>query len=159
MKGFNSRFESSPKLYGSYGKARPNGVSQNQLGDCWFLAAASSVAEVPERIERIIWNKEYNKQGAFRFYFWIKKGWYGINIDDRIPSTKNGSKYRPFATYPSSAGAWWMPLLEKAYAKLDQNYDRIVGGFGVEGLRTMTGMPTHDYWFRNYPKDELLPIL
>lgn len=35
-----------------------------------------------------------------------------------------------------------MPLLEKAYAKLDQNYDRIIGGFGIEGLRTLTGMPT-----------------
>lgn len=35
-----------------------------------------------------------------------------------------------------------MPLLEKAYAKLDQNYQRIVGGFGIEGLRTLTGAPT-----------------
>lgn len=35
-----------------------------------------------------------------------------------------------------------MPLLEKAFAKLDQNYDRIIGGNGREGLRTLTGMPT-----------------
>lgn len=36
-----------------------------------------------------------------------------------------------------------MPLLEKAYAKLDQNYERIIGGMGYEGLRTLTGMPTY----------------
>ena len=119
-----------PSLYGNFGIPRPEGVVQGHLGDCWFLAAASAIAEQPERIERIIWNKEYNKQGAFRCYFWIKNGWYGVNIDDRIPTKKYGSRYRPFATFPSKNGAWWMPLLEKAYAKLDQNYDRIVGGWG-----------------------------
>lgn len=35
-----------------------------------------------------------------------------------------------------------MPLMEKAYAKLDQDYQRIIGGNGFEGLRTLTGMPT-----------------
>jgi hypothetical protein len=33
-------------------------------------------------------------------------------------------------------------LLEKAYAKLNQNYDRIDGGYGNEVLRTLTGAPT-----------------
>lgn len=32
--------------------------------------------------------------------------------------------------------------MEKAYAKLDQNYERIIAGMGYEGLRTLTGMPT-----------------
>ena len=35
-----------------------------------------------------------------------------------------------------------MPTLEKAFAKLDQNYQRIIGGMGAEGLRTLTGAPT-----------------
>ena len=42
-----------------------------------------------------------------------------------------------------------MPLMEKAYAKLDQNYERIIGGLGFEGLRTLTGMPTF-YISHNY---------
>jgi len=45
-------------------------------------------------------------------------------------------------TTRSKNGAWWMPLMEKAYAKLDQNYERIIAGMGYEGLRTLTGMPT-----------------
>jgi hypothetical protein len=112
------------------------------LGDCWFLAAVAAIAEQPERIYRFVDNKSYNKAGAFRFYFWLKDGWFGVNVDDRIPSRTWGKGFRPFATWPSRGGAWWMPLLEKAYAKLDQNYDRIVGGNGVEGLRTLTGMPS-----------------
>lgn len=35
-----------------------------------------------------------------------------------------------------------MPLLEKAYAKLGTNYDRLNAGFVHEGLRYLTGMPT-----------------
>lgn len=87
-------------------------------------------------------NKEYSDKGAFRFYFWVKSGWYGVNVDDRLPSRSWGSGFRPTFTWVSKQGAWWMPLLEKAYAKLDQNYDRIIGGNGDEGLRTLTGMPT-----------------
>jgi len=39
--------------------------------------------------------------------------------------------------------------MEKAYAKLDQNYERIIAGMGYEGLRTLTGMPTV-YLSNNY---------
>lgn len=51
-----------------------------------------------------------------------------------------------------------MPLLEKAYAKLDQNYDRIVAGWGQEGLRTLTGMPTTNIALGLDKKDKLLPM-
>jgi len=53
-----------------------------------------------------------------------------------------GTRWYTWSTAASKGGAWWMPLLEKAYAKLDQNYERIIGGMGYEGLRTLTGMPT-----------------
>jgi len=33
-------------------------------------------------------------------------------------------------------------MLEKAYAKLNQNYQRLVGGTGNIGLRSLTGAPT-----------------
>lgn len=95
------------------------------------------MAEVPDRVTKIIWNDDYNDFGAFRFYFWVKNAWYGVNVDDRLPcmneetTDDNGARvYRPWSTWPSVAGAWWMPLLEKAYAKLDLNYDNISGGEG-----------------------------
>lgn len=44
-----------------------------------------------------------------------------------------------------------MPLLEKAYTKLDVNYDRISGGQGAEGLRRLTGQPT--YYFQHKGQD------
>ena len=34
-----------------------------------------------------------------------------------------------------------MPILEKAYAKLNVNYAQIAGGLGHEAFRALTGMP------------------
>lgn len=149
-------YSGSPSLWGSKGKPVPNGVAQMSLGDCWFLSAASAIAEQPERIKRVIWNDSYDKNGAFRYFFWVKNKWHGVNIDDRLPMS--GSY--PYATQRSKDGAWWMPLMEKAYAKLDQNYERIIAGMGYEGLRTLTGMPT--YYINNKrggAKDESWKLL
>lgn len=35
---------------------------------------------------------------------------------------------RTIAAHKSNNGAWWMPLLEKAYAKFNVNYQNIEGG-------------------------------
>lgn len=80
-------------------------------------------------------NTEYSDSGIFRFKFYIRGQWHYVNIDDRLPVKEWGSGFRPWATGHSKNYAWWMPLLEKAFAKLNQNYDRIIGGNGAEGLR------------------------
>ena len=43
-----------PSLWGEKG-ILPDGVIQGMLGDCWFLAAASALAEYPERIRKIFY--------------------------------------------------------------------------------------------------------
>ena len=93
-----------------------------------------------------------------RVSFWVKNRWVGVNIDDRVPSIDHGGVYRPWAVRPGVDGSWWMPILEKAYAKLDVNYDRIAGGWGKEGLRTLTGQPTHNVWLENVNKRYMEPI-
>jgi len=45
-----------PSLFGKLGKPLPYGISQGQLGDCWFLSSAAAVSEVPERMKNIIVN-------------------------------------------------------------------------------------------------------
>lgn len=39
----------TPNLWGEKG-VLPTGTRQGKLGDCWFLAAASAIAEHPDRI-------------------------------------------------------------------------------------------------------------
>lgn len=45
----------------------------------------------------------------------------------------------------SANGAWWMPILEKAYAKLNQSYTNLAGGPGELALHDLTGMPIKSY--------------
>lgn len=45
----------------------------------------------------------------------------------------------------SESGAWWMPLLEKAYAKMYGYYGNLEGGQTLQSLSDLTGMPVKNY--------------
>ena len=45
----------------------------------------------------------------------------------------------------SPDGALWGPLIEKAFAKLNGNYEAIVGGDPRSSIETLTGAPAEDY--------------
>ena len=72
-------------MYGPSGNMTPHGIKQGTLSDCWFMASATALVENPERLNFVIHTNSrdtYNNQGIFRYYFWVKDKWYGINIDD-----------------------------------------------------------------------------
>jgi len=142
-----------PLLWGTKGKPIPNGVNQGGVGDCWFLASAAAVAEEAHRITKLFKNHNYDKNGIFRIKFWQKGQWHWMNIDDRLPVVKKWKKisgrwrkvWAAMADGMSRNSAWWMPLMEKAYAKFDQTYERIEAGTGREGLRVLTGAPVASF--------------
>lgn len=49
-----------------------------------------------------------------------------FNIDDRIPVNDEGTA---LLASKSANGAWWLPMVEKAFAKMNVNYMHIDGGF------------------------------
>lgn len=65
-----------------------------------------------------------------------------ITVDDTLPVNSWNS---PVNSARSDAGAWWLPILEKAYAKFNQNYAAISGGWPVEAFSDMTGMPAKQW--------------
>lgn len=141
----------APSLWGDTGRPQPGGIQQGMLGDCWFLSSASSLAEYPERIERIFTNTEYSKEGAFEIQFFWSLGTFRQIVDDRIPVTTVPRGYvgagtkRPFNSKVGSNGGWWLTILEKAYAKFNGNYSNLNGGQPEQALRELSGMPSVGY--------------
>ena len=50
-------------------------------------------------------------------------------VDDYLPvGLSEEGKYIPVNTKVSRFGAWWLPILEKAYAKVNGFYANLMGG-------------------------------
>jgi hypothetical protein len=49
-------------------------------------------------------------------------------VDDRLPVRTWGTGFLPVNSKKSPYGAWWLPILEKAYAKLHSNYANLQSG-------------------------------
>ena len=61
-------------------------------------------------------------------------------MDDRLAFASGNKLY---AAQKSSGDSWWLPLVEKAMAKLNGNYIQLEKGSIDLGFRELTGMPTY----------------
>ena len=57
--------------------------------------------------------------------------WIDIYIDDKLPKKKRASC--------SDTNEWWVPLIEKAYAKFYGSYAQINGGNPCWAMTDLTG--------------------
>ena len=135
----------------------PAGVKQGDLGDCWLLSAASALAENPERIKKLFDNEEYSANGMFTVNFFLRGKPIKVTIDDRLPYSDNMDML--VNARKSDNSAYWVPLLEKAYAKFFMNYETLDGGNMVESFRTLTGMPILDYSHSKHEADDLFKLI
>lgn len=148
-----TKFGSTKTLWGSDG-ITPADVRQGGLGDCWFLAAASAIAEVPHRMEKIFLNDQ-NELKA--------NGIYGVNmytlgvpntmiVDDLIPLRQNsdgsagGTVFTHWGGESGARNAAWMPILEKVFAKYHGNYAHLSGGWMDAAVRSLWGSPSKSIW-------------
>lgn len=90
-----------------------------------------------------------------------------ITVDDRLPiqdavaiygpgyTWANGSRYNAFNSGASESGAWWLPVLEKGFAKFIQTYVSLNGGNEWEALRAMAGMPVNNFKSTDMTAEEI----
>ena len=147
-------------------EASSNEVIQGELGDCWLIGALSVLASRNELIEgglskyKISKNfivtpkiakemtegvyppifKIYEKYGLYVLKLYKNFSWRYVIIDDRIPWYK--STKTPIYGCWKDLSELWVPLIEKAYAKLHQCYQSLNLGYIDDGLSDFTGLIT-----------------
>lgn len=148
------------------------------IGDCWFISALSVLATRDELLRGGVANFEisstfkagkkeaemfsrgvyppifhiYRKKGMYVFRFFKNFKWVYVLIDDRLP-TKDGEIV--FAKCKNE-NELWVPLIEKAYAKLHGCYESLISGNVDDGLTDMTGLVSEKVSMHN-KKTELFP--
>ncbi len=77
----------------------------------------------------------YRKKGIYVFKFFKNFEWVYVIIDDRLPCIDNS----PVFGSCKDSKETWVPLIEKAYAKLHGCYEALISGFIDDALSELTG--------------------
>jgi calpain len=115
---------------------RPGDVKQGSLGDCWFLGACMVLASRPELLRNLIVHDGI-EQGFAVFQFFKNGAWTPVFIDTRIPYNKDTKM--PIYARCADPNEYWVPLIEKAFAKLHGSYEALDGGSLSQGMVDLTG--------------------
>ena len=119
-------------------------MRQGEIGNCWFIAGASALAENKGRLEKVFLNidNETSANGIYGVNFYVLGQPHTIIVDDYLPviSDFNGG-WRTHASKVGEDGSLWGAILEKAFAKYHGNYEHTVGGNPAMSLRTLYGAP------------------
>ena len=133
------------------------------LGDCYFISALSIISQddgylrgfflpSPENMNDGVTAEEYQgmrsglwppifhflaQYGIYVIRFFKNFKWRYVVIDDRIPCKEGGEIIYARC---KMANELWVPLIEKAYAKLHNCYQQLVAGDIGQALADMSGM-------------------
>jgi hypothetical protein len=146
LRGYN-QFYDHP-FWGSDG-ITPLDVRQGAIGDCWFMAAASALAEKPKRLEKVFLNKtgKMNRDGIYGMNIFTLGVPHTVVIDDYLPLQKiltaNGTVYQTLFSHVGEDQSMWGVFLEKAFAKLYGNYGHMAAGDPRDAARALNGSPSN----------------
>ncbi|XP_063728962.1 calpain-3-like [Symsagittifera roscoffensis] len=121
-------------------------IQQQALGDCWFIATCSALADNPTLLSRVVSCQHIPLSGSeyiggpLTFSFHQNGEWVEVKIDDLLPVRDVGyGKYQLVFSKSTQPSEMWVSLLEKAYAKLKGSYEALVGGNATSAWSDLTG--------------------
>nr|XP_040036652.1 calpain-2 catalytic subunit-like [Gasterosteus aculeatus aculeatus] len=116
---------------------------QGSVGNCWFLAAISSLTFHKGLLAQVVpMDQNFSDNaGIFHFRFWRFGVWVDVVIDDHLPTLNNGLMF----VSSKDGTEFWAPLLEKAYAKVCGSYADMSSGLPSEACKDFSGGLNMDY--------------
>ncbi|VDK85153.1 unnamed protein product [Litomosoides sigmodontis] len=117
---------------------KPSDIEQGCLGNCWFLSALAVIAERPDILDQIFLTKVYNPWGVYQIRLCVDGHWQVVLVDDFLPCY---SQTHGLAFAVGRRNQLWVPLIEKALAKVLGCYAKLPAGRTLEGLAILTGAP------------------
>ena len=111
-------------------------IIQGGLGDCYFLSAVAALCKYPELVEKLFLIKTKSNEHCYGCYFRINGIWKLVLVDDYLPCY--GSWGLNFSFTSTNGNELWVVLLEKAWAKLNGCYAKVIGGEANEIFDVIT---------------------
>ena len=112
-------------------------IIQGLLGNCWLLSSLAVLAEKPDFLQQMFPVAEYSPTGVYEVRLCREGTWMLVMVDDMLPCDKAGR----LLYSDCRRRQLWVPLVEKACAKLFGSYEALVAGKCLEGLSLLTGAP------------------
>ena len=126
-------------------------IGQGKLGLCYFLCSLASLIKYQKFLSQIFLTKKLNNKCYYEIVLFINGEFQIVIIDDYIPFLKG--KNKPYFSHPNNSEIWVL-LLEKAWAKVNGGYEKIIEGWPSEVLSCFTGFNTTFLINDDYSEEE-----